>query len=742
MEAEVESLSNNNELEPSSRVNSSNMTEVSSSTNMESSNASRARASQRLSLRSMSAKSEEPIVFVPPAEGTPAALALAANANVKVTKIQKMTKKLRSMRRPKMKNFNIVKQLNKKTKKKRKVKHFSKNFKGKVIDGLHEQYTISAGIVLGVRYCLRSQVDADGVPLEQKNITLADFSHVEKVAFPASGSTKGPNITPSHDLVHTFKFKSYAPRIFERLRMFFNIDTDEYRHSVCGDYNFIEFISNSKSGQFFFYSHDGKYMIKTQTKDENKFMKRILPHYFKFVTENPFTTLIRIVGMHRVKMYHLRRKVHFVIMTSVFDTPSKINTIYDLKGSLIGRCATVKEKESGGVLKDMDLGERKLHFGNKKTAFMIQLQKDAKFLASLNIMDYSLLVGIHDRSSRLQNIPSIVVAEGSHSNTPFRRPSHSRSNTVDVRDEGKRVAKTIEFDKVTSRHKNSSKRSDSLKPESRKSSIVNINGEDAEDEEDDGVEDDEEENGEEELYGDDEGEEELYGDDEGDEEDEDDEEEDDDDEYEDIDEGDSDGNDDLYRVFEGFNCVDISEPISHTRSSDSLSNSFNGKQLVVVDGSGARGVEGDNLSTVLKTRELSKNNSSQDMRQRELSRGSTNTSPNNRTNYRDVLHSAMLSVNSLPTQPTDSGKYTYGPGAAKVRPWTIRSDGGINSRVNNKQGNEIYYVGLIDILQQYNNRKRGETFFKAFVHDIKQISSVDPETYAERFVDFMDAHID
>ena len=37
-------------------------------------------------------------------------------------------------------------------------------------------------------------------------------------------------------------------------------------------------------------------MIKTQTKEENKFMKRILPHYYKFVTENPHTMLVRILG--------------------------------------------------------------------------------------------------------------------------------------------------------------------------------------------------------------------------------------------------------------------------------------------------------------------------------------------------------------------------------------------------------------------------------------------------------------
>lgn len=44
--------------------------------------------------------------------------------------------------------------------------------------------------------------------------------------------------------------------------------------SVCGNANFIEFISNAKSGQFFFYSSDGKYMIKTMTNAESKFLRR------------------------------------------------------------------------------------------------------------------------------------------------------------------------------------------------------------------------------------------------------------------------------------------------------------------------------------------------------------------------------------------------------------------------------------------------------------------------------------
>jgi 1-phosphatidylinositol-4-phosphate 5-kinase len=72
--------------------------------------------------------------------------------------------------------------------------------------------------------------------------------------------------------------------------------------------------------------------------------------------------------MYRVKMYHLRRKVHFVIMASVFDTPEQIHTIYDLKGSLIGREASPEERANGGVLKDMDLitDGRVLYLGEKK----------------------------------------------------------------------------------------------------------------------------------------------------------------------------------------------------------------------------------------------------------------------------------------------------------------------------------------------------------------------------------------
>jgi len=133
----------------------------------------------------------------------------------------------------------------------------------------------------------------------------ADFSAVHKVSFPPEGSNHPPNITPPHRLPMTFKFKDYAPNAFRKIRSHFDVNESDYMLSLCGDFNFIEFIANSKSGQFFFYTHDGKYMIKTQTKAEGVFLRKILPSYYEHIKKNPSSLMTRFLGSHRVKMKHI-----------------------------------------------------------------------------------------------------------------------------------------------------------------------------------------------------------------------------------------------------------------------------------------------------------------------------------------------------------------------------------------------------------------------------------------------------
>lgn len=191
--------------------------------------------------------------------------------------------------------------------------------KGAEINAQHEQYALTYGMMSGILNSVGAQN-----PFKLR-LSMNDFMRVDKRTF-ASNNGK---------LENPFKFKDYSPDIFRQIRRRFSIDSADYMLTLCGDFNYIEFISNSKSGQFFFYSHDGRFMIKTQTKAESKFLRRILPHYYKFAMENPNTLVTKFYGMHRVKMHHLRRKMHFVIMASVFDTPKEIHQRFDLKVSLV-----------------------------------------------------------------------------------------------------------------------------------------------------------------------------------------------------------------------------------------------------------------------------------------------------------------------------------------------------------------------------------------------------------------------
>lgn len=88
-------------------------------------------------------------------------------------------------------------------------------------------------------------------------------------------------------------------------------------------------------------------------------------------------------------------------MNNLFPPHRDIHSTFDLKGSTIGRDFKEEELASNprATLKDLNWLRRDMHleFGpTKKQAFVEQMQKDVKLLQRLRIMDYSLLVGIHD----------------------------------------------------------------------------------------------------------------------------------------------------------------------------------------------------------------------------------------------------------------------------------------------------------------------------------------------------------
>ena len=209
----------------------------------------------------------------------------------------------------------------------------------------------------------------------------------------------GNELTPSAK--YDFKFKDYAPWIFRDLRdEHFHLDPADYLLSLTAKYILSELGSPGKSGSFFYFSRDYRFIIKTISHSEHKFLRSILKDYHTHVKTNPHTLLSRFYGLHRVKLPR-GRKIHFVIMNNLFPPHRDIHETYDLKGSAYGREYDEEKakKNPKAVLKDINWVNRgrTLELGPEKRALLSeQLRRDMEFLKKMRVMDYSLLVGIHN----------------------------------------------------------------------------------------------------------------------------------------------------------------------------------------------------------------------------------------------------------------------------------------------------------------------------------------------------------
>ncbi|CAO3598578.1 unnamed protein product [Absidia cylindrospora] len=253
----------------------------------------------------------------------------------------------------------------------------------------HQNYVLMYNMLTGIRIAVgRVSAKID------RSLTIEDFTAAHKLAFDVTGD----ELTPGAK--YDFKFKDYAPWVFRHLREQFGIDPADYLISLTSKYILSELGSPGKSGSFFYYSRDYRFIIKTIHHTEHKFMRKILKQYHDHVINNPNTLLCRYYGLHRVKLPR-GRKIHFVVMGNVFPPNKDVHETYDLKGSTIGRLLPEDEikRNPSAVMKDLnwEARKRKLKLGpQKRGMFVKQLVRDVRLLVHLNIMDYSLLIGVHD----------------------------------------------------------------------------------------------------------------------------------------------------------------------------------------------------------------------------------------------------------------------------------------------------------------------------------------------------------
>ncbi|OIW04546.1 hypothetical protein TanjilG_13928 [Lupinus angustifolius] len=167
-----------------------------------------------------------------------------------------------------------------------------------------------------------------------------------------------------------------------------------------------------KSNVFFAKTLDDRFIIKQVTKTELESFIKFGPEYFKYLSESigtgSPTCLAKILGIYQVTSKHLKggkeTKMDVLVMENLLFRRT-VTRLYDLKGSSRSRY----NPDSSGknkVLLDQNLIEAMptspIFVGNKAKRLLERgVWNDTGFLASVDVMDYSLLVGVDEEKHEL-----------------------------------------------------------------------------------------------------------------------------------------------------------------------------------------------------------------------------------------------------------------------------------------------------------------------------------------------------
>ena len=205
--------------------------------------------------------------------------------------------------------------------------------------------------------------------------------------------------------------------VFRKIRKAFGIGSASFlrslgvRQILCGLLmgdlrGLAEQVSEGKSRSLFYWSFDARFMVKTITADERDTMKKMLRGYLKHVTTFPDTLLVKLLGLFDLRVAlpngNGTKLYHCCVMGNVFHTHLPIHERFDLKGSSFQRTVGVAQRGQPGLVhKDQDFVAMgrciRLPDARVATKLKRQILIDSNFLLQMGVIDYSLLVGISRR---------------------------------------------------------------------------------------------------------------------------------------------------------------------------------------------------------------------------------------------------------------------------------------------------------------------------------------------------------
>ncbi|XP_031346556.1 phosphatidylinositol 4-phosphate 5-kinase type-1 alpha-like isoform X15 [Photinus pyralis] len=270
----------------------------------------------------------------------------------------------------------------------RKIGHRRVGVGGEITYKKIETRQIMGSIQLGIQHAVGGLASKP-----ERDLLMQDFMTVETTTFPSEGSSH----TPAHHYSE-FKFKNYAPIAFRYFRELFGIQPDDFLMSMCSC-PLRELSNPGASGSIFYLTDDDEFIIKTVQHKEGEFLQKLLAGYYMNLNQNPRTLLPKFFGLY---CYQCNSKnIRLVIMNNLLPSWVRMHQKYDLKGSTYKRKASKSERQKRSpTYKDLDFMEHHpegiLMEADTYTALVKTIQRDCRVLESFKIMDYSLLVGIHN----------------------------------------------------------------------------------------------------------------------------------------------------------------------------------------------------------------------------------------------------------------------------------------------------------------------------------------------------------
>jgi 1-phosphatidylinositol-4-phosphate 5-kinase len=149
------------------------------------------------------------------------------------------------------------------------------------------------------------------------------------------------------------------------------------------------------------------------SREELQLIQKILPTLYKHFKRHPNSLLARVYGVYEVRMKNYDPVILLLMGNTLrFRKNEYIYKIYDLKGSRVARKVDTTDAKPTTTLKDVNFfsnsnWEQEVRLSKEvKSVINSQLQLDSKMLSELNIMDYSLLLGIERRAPNMPVTPS------------------------------------------------------------------------------------------------------------------------------------------------------------------------------------------------------------------------------------------------------------------------------------------------------------------------------------------------